>query len=49
MQAKLDLEVSKNRRDAVKGEAQFIGTNLKASDSHDISYKEEVFARPDSL
>ncbi|CAN0226869.1 unnamed protein product, partial [Ectocarpus sp. 13 AM-2016] len=25
-----DLEVSKNRRDGVKGEARFIGTNLKA-------------------
>lgn len=31
LQAKLDLDVSKNRRDGVKGEARFIGINLKAS------------------
>lgn len=37
VQAKLDLEVSKNRRDGAKGEAQFIGANLKASDGDDHS------------
>lgn len=30
LQAKMDLDMIKNRRDGVKGEARFLGSNLKA-------------------